>query len=303
VIAPPVRSRTALTSARSRHVDAINTIRRSFRVISRRFTSSIPLLPQLETIFEPGSPILAVGARAAYRCSQYVREVMLALLLAITGFALFDSLNPMKVGITTAVVYDSLLRRRSPIPGGLSFVAGVLALNITFGVCTVLGIKILTNLVHFEHTPTIRYWAELAVGLALISLASLPAVARPASPTWAAATMIRRRPWLLGFFGIAVGVFQAPTAFVYLTALAMLSAHKPLPPVWPLIVIAYCAIALLLPLLILALSMRQTPRARRLQRNITRVLARFGAITVRTLFLVIGLVLVADALLHHRDLW
>jgi hypothetical protein len=102
------------------------------------------------------SPILAVGARAAYRCSQYVREVMLALLLAITGFALFDSLNPMTVGITTAVVYDGLLRRRSPIPGGLRFVAGVLALNITFGVCTVLGIKILTNLVHFELTPTIR---------------------------------------------------------------------------------------------------------------------------------------------------
>jgi hypothetical protein len=43
--------------------------------------------------------------------------------------------------------------------------------------------------------------------------------------------------------------------------------------------------------------------SRRLQRNITRVLARFGAITVRTLFLVIGLLLVADALLHHRDLW
>jgi hypothetical protein len=228
---------------------------------------------------------------------------MLPLLLAVTGFAFLDSLNPLTVGITTAVVCDSLLRRRSPIPGGLSFVAGVFALNITFGVCTVLGIQILTNVVHFELTPTIRYWAELAVGLVLVSLASLPAIAGPASPTWAAATMIRRRPWLLGFFGIAIGLFQAPTAFVYLTALAMLSAHKPLPQVWPLIVMAYCGIALLLPLLILALSTRQTPRARRLQRNFTRVLARFGTITVRTLFLVIGLVLVADALLHHRDLW
>jgi hypothetical protein len=145
-------------------------------------------------------------ARAAYRSSQYVREVMLALLLAFTGFAFLDSLNPMTAGITTAVVYDSLLRRRSPIPGGLSFVAGVFALNITFGVCTVLGLKILTNLVHFALTPTIRYWAELAVGLVLVSLASLPAVARPASPTWAAATMIRRRPSLLGFFGIAIGL-------------------------------------------------------------------------------------------------
>ncbi|HZA08582.1 GAP family protein [Mycobacterium sp.] len=226
---------------------------------------------------------------------------MVALLLAFTGFAILDSLNVLNVGVTTAVVYDSRLSRRSPLPGGLSFVAGVFAVTTTFGVCTILGIKVLARLAHFEVTPTIRYWAELAVGLVLIALACLPMAAQSASPAWAA-TIMRRRPWLLGFVGMAIGLGQAPTAVPYLTALAMLSAHNPLPRAWPLIVIAYCAIALLPPLLVLALATRQTTRARRLQRSIVRVLARFGPTTVRTLFLVIGLVLVADAFLHQRDL-
>jgi cytochrome c biogenesis protein CcdA len=227
---------------------------------------------------------------------------MAALLLALCGFALLDSLNVLNVGVASAVVYDSRLSRRSAVPGGLSFIAGVFAVTTTFGLCMVLGLAFLTDVVDFELTPTIRYRGELALGLVLIALACFPQGLGPASPAWAS-TMTRERPWLLGFVGIAIGLGQAPTAIPYLTALAMLSARDPLPPMWPLIVITYCAIALLPPLLVVALSTRRTTRAQRMQRNLVRVLNRYGPMSVRILFLAIGIALCSDALIHHSELW
>jgi hypothetical protein len=56
-------------------------------------------------------------------------------------------------------------------------------------------------------------------------------------------------------------------------------------------------------LLVLALSVRKTMRARHLQRSVVRLMTRFGPLVVRTLFLGIGLVLVADALWHYAELW
>ena len=53
----------------------------------------------------------------------------------------------------------------------------------------------------------------------------------------------------------------------------------------------------------LALSTQRTIRARRVQRNIVRVLTRYGPKTVRILFLGIGIVLVIGALLNYRDLF
>jgi hypothetical protein len=81
------------------------------------------------------------------------------------------------------------------------------------------------------------------------------------------------------------------------------SARNPPPTLWPLIVIAYCAVGLLPSLLVLALSTQRTIRARRVQRNIVRVTTRYGPRTVRILFLGIGIALVVGALLNYRALW
>jgi cytochrome c biogenesis protein CcdA len=89
----------------------------------------------------------------------------------------------------------------------------------------------------------------------------------------------------------------------FLTALAMISARNPLPAAWPVYVFAYCAMALVPALLVLALSVRKSMRARRLQRTLVRVLGRYAPVVVRVLFMGIGLVLVIDALLHYADLW
>jgi hypothetical protein len=83
----------------------------------------------------------------------------------------------------------------------------------------------------------------------------------------------------------------------------MLSARDPLPSAWPMIVICYCALTLVPSLLVLALSTHKTIRARRVQRNFVRALTRYGPLAVRMLFLGIGIVLVAGALLNYHDLW
>lgn len=227
---------------------------------------------------------------------------MAALALALAGLALLDSLNVLNLGVVSAVIFDSRLGRRSPIPGALSYIAGVFAVTTTFGVCTVLGIGFITEVLDFHLTPAIRFRGELLLGIVLIGLAYFPLTAQTSAPGWALAAM-RQRPWLLGFLGLAVGSGQAPTAVPYLTGLAMIAALHPRPSLWPLVVIAYWAIALSPPLLILSLSMRKTMRAKRIQRTIVRALTRYGPMSVRLLFLVFGTGLIADALVNHSALW
>ncbi|WP_433561949.1 GAP family protein [Nocardia sp. CA-151230] len=227
---------------------------------------------------------------------------MVIFLLALAGFAFLDSLDVLLVGVTTAVVYDSRLSRRSPLPGALSFLAGVFAVTTAFGITFVLGLRFLTDLVSFDITPTVRYWAELGVGLVLLVLGSLRMSKEggAAVPAWALEA--RRRPVLLGFVGVAIGLGQAPTAVPYLAALAMISARDPHPPMWPLIIIGYCLIALLPPLLVLVTSTLGSARARRFYRGLVRGLKRFGPRSVRILLLLAGAALVADALVHHASL-
>lgn len=170
--------------------------------------------------------------------------------LALAGLAFLDSLNVLNLGVVSAVIFDSRLGRRSPIPGALSYIAGVFVLTTTFGVCTVLGIGFITEVLDFHLTPAIRFRGELLLGIVLIGLAYFPLTAQSSAPGWALAAM-RQRPWLLGFLGLAVGSGQAPTAVPYLTGLAMIAALHPRPPLWPLVIVAYWAVALSPPLLIL----------------------------------------------------
>ncbi|WP_024804733.1 GAP family protein [Nocardia sp. BMG51109] len=227
---------------------------------------------------------------------------MLIFLSALAGFALLDSLDLLIVGVTTAVIYDSRLSRRSPVPGAMSFIAGVFAVTTTFGLCTVLGLRFLTDLIDVEITPTVRGWGELLVGFTLLLLGSVRLRGRAvAPPVWA--TEARRQPWLLGLVGLGIGLGQAPTAVPYLAALAMISARDPRPPFWPLIVVVYCAIALLPPALVLFTSTRRSVRARRFNRWLVHVLKRFGPPSVRILFLVFGLALIIDAVRAYESLW
>jgi len=225
---------------------------------------------------------------------------MLALLLTLSGFAVVESLNVLNLGVTSAIVYDSRLHRRSPAPGGLSFIAGLFVATVAVGVAVVLGVTFFIDRTAFALTPTTRYRGELMLGVVLVSLACFPSAAQGVSPRFAA---MRRRPWLLACAGAALGLVQAATDVMYLAALAMLSAHHPRPLFWPLIVIAYCTIELWPPLLVVFLASRRTARAQRVQRRLVRVITRYGPVCVRALCLATGAALVIDSLLHSHYLW
>jgi cytochrome c biogenesis protein CcdA len=227
---------------------------------------------------------------------------MSALLLTLVGFAFLDSLNVLNLGVTSAIVYDSRLGRRSPLPAGLSFIAGVFTATTAFGLCVVLGLSLLTQRDAVDVTPTARYWGQLGLGVLLIVLGAVSSSSGPRPPAWAL-NVARRNSWLFAIVGLVVGLGQAVTSVPYLTALTMISARAVLPTAWPAIVIAYCACALLPALLVLGLSVRKTMRSRHIQRRLVRALFKYGPIVVRTLFVVAGTLLVGDALWHYDALW
>ncbi|WP_163801423.1 GAP family protein [Mycolicibacterium sediminis] len=228
---------------------------------------------------------------------------MLALLLPLIGFAFLDSLNVLNLGVTTAVVYDSRLSRRSPLPAGVSFIAGVFAATATFGVLTVFGLSFLTDRADVDVTPTVRYWAQLVLGLVLIAVAAFSGRASGVAPPERVVRAARRNPWLFVIVGLAVGFGQSATSVPYLSALALISAHQPIPFAWPVLVLGYCAVALSFSVFVLALSTVRTIRARRVQRHLVRAITRFGPPVVRVLFGIIGVVLVVGALLNHGALF
>lgn len=225
---------------------------------------------------------------------------MITLLSALVGFAFLDSLDVLLIGITAAIAYDARLRRTTPLKTGLAFVGGVFVATTAFGILAVLGIDFLSEIFDFELTPTVRYWGELVLGVVLIALSLLPQTDRP-PPAWTA--KFRASPALLAVTGFAVGIVQAPTAVPYLAGLAMLSSQRPLPSMWPLIVIAYCVLALLPPLLVLGMSMGRSRASRRRYRRVVRVLTRYGPTLVRVVFALIGLALTVDVIVNHEHLW
>lgn len=224
---------------------------------------------------------------------------MLALLVALAGFALVESLNVLNLGVTAAIVYDSRLHRRSALPGGLSFIAGLFAATAGVGITVVLGVSLLTELSAFELKPTMRYRGELVAGVVLVLLACYPPAARKALPRFAA---VRRSPWLLACAGAALGFGQAVTDVMYLAALAMLGTHHPRPSLWPAIVLGYCAIELWPPLLVVLLATRRSARARRAQRGLVRVVTRYAPRGLRALCLAAGAALIVDVVLGGQGL-
>lgn len=222
---------------------------------------------------------------------------MLALLLTMAGFALVESLNVLNLAVTSAIVYDSRLQRRSPLPGGLSFLGGLFSATAAVGITVVVGLAIFTEPTTIRLTPWMRYTGELTLGMLLIFVACYPSRVRSAAPRWTFPVM-RRNPLLLAVFGVVLGFGQSATDVMYLGALAMLSTYRLPISVWPVVVIAYCAIELWPSLLVLFLGSRRTARARRIQRRILRTVTRFGPLVIRALCLSAGCVLVAHSLLH-----
>ena len=224
---------------------------------------------------------------------------MVALLAALVGFAVLDSLDVLVVGITAAISVQARVSRRSPFRAGSAFLAGIFTATSLFGLLTVLGIDFVTGLFDFTLTPAVRYRTQVIVGVALLALAFVRSRPRP-TPAWA--TRLGSNLWIVGLAGAVIGLVQGPTGVPYLAGLAMLSAHEPRPAWWPAIVIVYCTIALLPPVLVLFLASRTSPRSRRAFATTVRTLMRYGPTAVRIIFVILGLVLIGDAVTHAHHL-
>ncbi|RUP28228.1 MAG: hypothetical protein EKK51_24245, partial [Mycolicibacterium sp.] len=75
------------------------------------------------------------------------------------------------------------------------------------------------------------------------------------------------------------------------------------PPTWPVMVIVYSALTMLPCMVLLGLSTSRSKQADQAQRWLVRILTRYGPIGVRLLFLVAGVALFADAVVHHNRWW
>ena len=83
----------------------------------------------------------------------------------------------------------------------------------------------------------------------------------------------------------------------------MIAALHPRPPTWPVMVIVYSALTMLPCMVLLGLSTSRSKQADQAQRWLVRTLTRYGPIGVRLLFLVAGVALFADAVVHHNQWW
>jgi hypothetical protein len=222
-------------------------------------------------------------------------------LIQLSGLAFADSLNVFNIGAVWAIAHNARTQRRSPLPGGLSFIAGLYAFTACYGLVLVLGLDALTHVVDFQITPAMRYRTELVLGAVLIGLAFLPLRPRVrANPRMG--TLLRSKPWLLGVVGIGVGATQVPFSLPYLTLLGAMAALDPLPAVWPVVVLGYAAAVQVPPLLALALAAWRSPKARRIQIAVALGVAKYGRTALRILLVTVGGVLIADAALNY-ELW
>jgi hypothetical protein len=222
-------------------------------------------------------------------------------LLQLSGLVIADSLNAFNIGAVWAIAHGARMKRRSPLPGGLAFIAGMYAFTACYGLGMVMGLDALTRSVHVDITPEFRYRAELVVGIALIGIACLPWRRRQRRTKPRMGALLRSRPWLLGVVGVGVGATQAPFSLPYLTLLTAIATRDPLPTVWPVVVLVYAAAVQVPPLLALALANWRSPKARRVQLAVAMAVTTYGRTALRILLAVVGSVLLYDAVANSAQ--
>jgi cytochrome c biogenesis protein CcdA len=222
-----------------------------------------------------------------------------ALLIGLLGLALVDSLNPSAIGIT---VYLLLVEGRY-VARVLTYLSGVFATYLGIGVLLLLGVAAVADRI----TPVLQsgpaYGMQLVAGVGMLAYAILaPSKKKDKKKdrTTAQAPPRSLRPAALFLLGVTVSVLEFSTALPYLGAIALLSRSQLPLPVTTGLLAAYTAVMLLPPLLILAAYTRVRGRLRdRLQRwqQTLRASTRTGWLTVVGL---VGLVLMADALVYFH---
>ena len=212
---------------------------------------------------------------------------MTGLFLSLLGLALLDSLNPSALAATIYL----LLQGRSYAPRVLAYVSAVFASYLVLGVLLMLGLGSL-----WEHVEGPGAYAVQGVVGALLLGYALFAPERPRGTK----TRTPRSPGLPAIFllGVTVTVVESSTAFPYLGAIAILTNADLAPARWFPILVAYNAIFVLPPLLLMAVF---GVFGARIQDRLESLRERFESGSRGTLLWVLGIVgffLLADSLAH-----
>ncbi len=138
------------------------------------------------------------------------------LLATITGIALADSLNP---SLFVAQFY--LLTTPDPVPRIVSYIAGVLAVNLGGGLLVLAGFRTLVGRYLAAVPPAVGWGLVLAAGLALLAFGLWY---RPRASSEPARTPRSLRPAHTFLLGAAVMLNELTTALPYFVAIERITA-------------------------------------------------------------------------------
>lgn len=205
--------------------------------------------------------------------------------LALFGLALLDSLNPSALAATIYL----LLQGKAYAPRVLTYISAVFTSYLTIGVLLMLGLGSLWEYVEGPGT----YAVQGIVGALLLGYALFA----PGKPRRKKIRTPGSRGLAAVFFlGVAVTVVEFSTAFPYLGAIAILTSADLAPPQWLSVLVAYNAIFVLPPLL---LMVAYVGLGSRIRGPLERLRERFEGGSRDTLLWILGIVgflLLADSL-------
>jgi cytochrome c biogenesis protein CcdA len=216
-----------------------------------------------------------------------------AVLLSVLGIAVLDSINPSALVATIAL----LLRGGSYTPKVLTYVTGIFVTYFGIGAALMLGLGAAGSVLRDGAVGTVAYGAQGVLGAAMLGYA-LFAPSKPKPRATGGGGVLPRSlgPWGLLLLGATVTAVEFTTALPYLGAIGIMTAEALPVSRWLPLLLAYNAIFVAPPLLLLAAYRAFGPR---LRARLARQEARWRSGSRETLLWIVGLVgfyLIADSL-------
>ncbi|NZA27135.1 GAP family protein [Luteimonas sp. SJ-92] len=218
-----------------------------------------------------------------------------ALLPALLALALLDSLNP-----SALVVALWLLSRPQAAPRLLAYVTGILAAYLGLGIAMMLGFGALRDAIGDALDHPVALLVQGLLGAALLAYG----IFAPKSAHQAREPHAPAGGRLAGYvaLGMTVTAVELVTALPYFAAVALMLAADLAPLQWLPLLLAYNAIFVAPPLLLLALhallGSRTDERFARWRQRLQRG-AREAALWI---FAIVGVALLGDAVSRHLQL-
>jgi cytochrome c biogenesis protein CcdA len=212
----------------------------------------------------------------------------------LVAIAAVDSLNPTAVALQ---IY--LLSTARPVARSISFILGVFLAYWCAGLFIILGLaQLLSNAisaVDFARYETHLYGFQLLLGIVLLVVGFTLKPSTQTEPNKIPKKLTADRTFLLG---LAVTIWEFPTALPYLAALEQISRAK-LEGVALMSVLGMYNSIFVLPLIVLlGIYLRFHHQSAELLQRINRGIALWAPKILRILLMGIGFVLVVDSLAY-----